>query len=455
MKILYQKLRKKMGDFWWYTILLFLAQRIGDAINMFVGLWIVPKYVSQENLGAVLPLTQFVSFIGLPLGIISIPFMKYLNVYAEKGEYGKVKSLLRDVFVWTGVLSLSVFIIAYFLLPFFFERVRIASGWLGVIVVAVSIFGAVSVIFQNAVQGLKLFSSIVWFNVFSAPLRLVLMILLMPFRALGGYFIGQGAAPTVTVAGSILVLRKKLGKDITPVPYWREDGYAMLRYTLPIAVLTIINVSTASIDALVIRHRLSDFESAGYYVLTRFSDIASYLGTVFLVFLFPMVSSMTVKSDNAARGLLVKSVLGSLASGMIFAVAFYFAGDFVLGLQDVWKCYQPLASHMVWLCILNVFLMGNAAFTTYECARGKFRFLWYLVPIAIFKSASLYLLTGYTFFDGILPASLMSAVAAFDPNRLGVLLAGFILFQSVLFVFFVVDFYFEKCKSRNSPEESC
>jgi hypothetical protein len=102
---------------------------------------------------------------------------------------------------------------------------------------------------------------------------------------------------------------------------------------------------------------------------------------------------------------------------------------------------------MVWLCILNVFLMGNAAFTTYECARGNFRFLWYLVPIAIFKSASLYLLTGYTFFDGILPVSLMSAVADFNPNRLGVVLAGFILFQSVLFVFFVADFYFSKNKN--------
>ena len=38
-------LHEKLGDLWWYTILLFIAQRMGDVINMFIGLWLVPKYV--------------------------------------------------------------------------------------------------------------------------------------------------------------------------------------------------------------------------------------------------------------------------------------------------------------------------------------------------------------------------------------------------------------------------
>ena len=88
MKLL-TSIHAKLGDLWWYTMLLFVAQRFGDVINMFVGIWLVPKYVSPEDLGAVLPLSQFVSLIGLPLGIIAIPFMKYLNLYAEKGEFGK------------------------------------------------------------------------------------------------------------------------------------------------------------------------------------------------------------------------------------------------------------------------------------------------------------------------------------------------------------------------------
>ena len=59
MKTLLDRLHVRLGDFWWYSLMLFAALRFGDLINAFVGLWLVPKYVPSEELGAVLPLTQF------------------------------------------------------------------------------------------------------------------------------------------------------------------------------------------------------------------------------------------------------------------------------------------------------------------------------------------------------------------------------------------------------------
>ena len=439
MKIL-ESIHAKLGDLWWYTLLLFVAQRFGDVINMFVGLWLVPKYVSSEELGAVLPLSQFLSLVGLPLGVIAIPFMKYLNLYAEKGEFGKVKALLRDVFVGTGILAFVSLGLAYFLLPLLFERVRVAAGSLGLLIVGVSLLTSVSCIFQNAVQGLKLYSTTVWLNVLAAPFRLILMLVFMPFRALSGYFIGQGAVPGVTVLGALWTLRKKLDRSVRPVSYWREDGRAMIRYAIPIAVLTVMGTVFSAVDSLIIRHRLSDFESAGYYVITRFSEITSYLGTVFIVFLFPMVASRAAKVQDA-KDILVKTLLGSMGSGLLVAAFLYFSGSFILGLQDVWLPYQSLSLHMFWVCVLNVLLMANAAFTTYESARGSFRFLWYVVPITVVKGVGLYLLTGYTFFEGILPSSWLSAVATFNPNRLGFLLAVFIVAQVLISLCFVIDVF--------------
>ena len=439
MKIL-ESIHAKLGDLWWYTLLLFVAQRFGDVINMFVGLWLVPKYVSSEELGAVLPLSQFLSLVGLPLGVIAIPFMKYLNLYAEKGEFGKVKALLRDVFVGTGILAFVSLGLAYFLLPLLFERVRVAAGSLGLLIVGVSLLTSVSCIFQNAVQGLKLYSTTVWLNVLAAPFRLILMLVFMPFRALSGYFIGQGAVPGVTVLGALWTLRKKLDRSVRPVSYWREDGRAMIRYAIPIAVLTVMGTVFSAVDSLIIRHRLSDFESAGYYVITRFSEITSYLGTVFIVFLFPMVASRAAKVQDA-KDILVKTLLGSMGSGLLVAAFLYFSGSFILGLQDVWIPYQSLSLHMFWVCVLNVLLMANAAFTTYESARGSFRFLWYVVPITVVKGVGLYLLTGYTFFEGILPSSWLSAVATFNPNRLGFLLAVFIVAQVLISLCFVIDVF--------------
>ena len=189
-----RKFRVRLGDLWWYTLLLFAAQRLGDVINMFVGLWLVPKYVPQSELGAVLPLSQFVSFIGIPLAIVATPFSKFLLDYGARGEYGKIKSLVRDVFICTGCLALLTLLFAYVCLPFLFARMRVPVGSLGVLIVAVSILSSVSSVFSSAVQGLKLYSATVLFNVLAAPLRLVLMLVFMPFRPLSGYFVGQGDA---------------------------------------------------------------------------------------------------------------------------------------------------------------------------------------------------------------------------------------------------------------------
>jgi len=439
MKIL-SSLHDRLGDLWWYTILLFVVQRFGDVINMFVGLWLVPKYVPQQELGAVLPLSQFVNLIGLPLGIVAVPFMKYLNVYAERNELGKIKSLLRDAFIWTGILAVATFLIAYFLLPVLFERMRVASGSLGVLIVGISILTSVSVIFQNAVQGLKLYSATVWFNALAAPFRLVLMLVFMPFRPLSGYFMGQGASPGISVVGAIWVLRKRLGKAVKAVPYWKEDGRAMLRYALPVALGTVVAVVGTSVDQLIIRHRLSDFDSAGYYMISRFADIATYLGSVFIIFLFPMVAGKKAKGSDSLK-ILRHSIFGTTIGGLAIAALLWFFGAELLGLQEHWKIYQSLSRHMALLAVVNVSTIVIACLSTYETAQGRFRFMWYSLPITGFKALGLYLLTGYTFFEGAVPASWLQAVAALNPCRLGFLLTAFLATNLFLIVCLCIDIF--------------
>ena len=263
----------------------------------------------------------------------------------------------------------------------------------------------------------------------------------------------EGAAPGVTVLGALWVLRNKLGGSIKAEPYWKEDKWTMIRYTIPVAVLTIVGVVSTSVDSLIIRHRLSDFESGGYYVITRFTEITSYLGTVFLVFLFPMVASRTAKNQSA-RDILFKTLWGSMGSGLVFAFFLAFAGPFILGLQNVWSAYRPLAGHMFWVCILNILLMGNTAFATYESARGCFRFLWYVLPITMVKCVGLYLLTGYGFFDGLLPREWLDTIATLNPNRLGFVIGVLIVTQVLIFVYFIVDVIKPK-RPLTATQEEC
>ena len=427
----FSRLPARMGDLWRYTLLLFAAQRFGDAINLFVGLWLVPKYVPQSELGAVMPLTQFVSFIGIPLAIVAIPFMKFLGEYAARGEMGKVKALLRDVFFGTGAMAVLTLLLAWVAMPFVFERLRIQVGSLGILVVGVSILSAGANIFQNAVQGLKLFQATIWFSAVTAPLRLVLMLVTMPFRALSGYFVGQGASPSVMVLGSLWALRGKLGPSVKAQPYLREDWGRIWRYAWPIALNTVSATVFLSVDQLVIRHRLSEFDSAGYYMISRFAEIANYLGSAFAFFLFPLVAGRPGK-DAESRKVLMHSLLGTFVGGLGIAALLLVGGGALLGLNAQWRVYQPLAFEMFLLAFCNTVTVANSCITTYEMAQGRFRFLWYLLPVCAFKMVLVYCVTGYTFFTGLLPQPWLDAVAAFNPNRLSVVLWTFLAFQLLL-----------------------
>ena len=415
------RLRAKLGDLWWYTILLFVVQRFGDAINMFAGLWLVPKYVPMKELGAVLPLTTIVSFIGIPLSIVSIPFLKFIAVFAEKKEFGKAKALIRDTFIGTAVFAVFSILIAYFILPLFFERLRIENGSLALLLVTVTVLGAVSCIFYNAVTGLKLFSASIWFNALTAPLRLFILIALMPFRPLVGYVAGGAANPIVTIIGSFVVLRRFFKTTRRYESYWKDYGSAIWHYTWPLAVSTMVTIAASNMDALVIRHRLSEFESAGYYIITRFSDISMQLGSVFVAFLIPLLAGKN-GADHESKKLTLQSVIGMTAAGSLLSIALALFGRPLLELSDIWSPYAPLTPHMVALSVCSSIGMASLCITTTLTARSQFGFLWLFLPIQIIKSLLLYMLTGYSFFSEWMPNEMINALAAFNPCRLSVVI---------------------------------
>lgn len=93
----------------------------------------------------------------------------------------------------------------------------------------------------------------------------------------------------------------------------------MVRYAIPFLAFTFFTNLSGTVDLLVIRHRLSDFESAGYYMISRFTDIATYVGSAFVLFLFPMVAGLRTGSPDG-RKVLLHSVVGTAVCGILIAM---------------------------------------------------------------------------------------------------------------------------------------
>lgn len=414
----FARLRSRCGEFWWWSALIFLSCRAGDAINAFIGLWLVPRWVPTDELGAALPIMQAGTLFGLPIAILVIPFSRWLALYASRGEKGKIKRLLKIVLGGVAATFVLAVLTARFVLPHLFERLRVAEGSLGLLIVFAGLVGPFASTFSNALQGLKRFGTLALVNFLSAPVRLVTMLAAMPFRALSGYMVGQVSSPAMTVAVAAFTLRKELGAGVKSEALGRADVMAMLRYALPIAVHTSACCLLATWQSLLFRQRLPEVESAAFYIISRLAEVTAYAGLSIAVVAFPFAAEAGQKGGAESLRIAKRMIFGALVPGALLSILFIFIARPVMRAVPVWSDYEayawmlPLYAAKITLCA------ATSAFVSCETAAANFRFLWYWLPLMFAETLGLVALTGYGAFSGILPDAAVEWMKATGAARL-------------------------------------
>jgi len=422
------KIKNRLGELWWYTIVFFFAQQIGAVINAFIGLWLVPKYIPQSELGAVLPLASLGGLIGLPLTILMMPFLKFLTKYMAQGEDGKVKALLRDVFILSGMIFLVIAGLSYFFVPLVFTRMRVENGNLSMLIIVSGIIGAVVPVFSTALQALKKFRLLTLFGFLGTVLRLVTLWIALPIRGLSGYFVGQIVPLGFGIIASLYVLSSHLGRSVKMASYWNEDWKPILKFTAWNALLYTVGHLSSTTEGFVIRHRLSNIDSSGFYIISRFAEISFYVSSACAVVLFPLISEQHEKGIEQEYRLMTKPIIMSFFSGLLSAVVLTPAVYYLFLFKLDWNIYLPLISYLFPLCLVHVIRGSAYCFIMYKTARNEFEFIPWYVFISISEIVVLYCLTGYTFFTPWIPESWSDALFAFNPCRLSVVV-GIILFH--------------------------
>ena len=400
MKIL-TKLHTRLGDFWWYSLMLFCACRAADLLNAFVGLWLVPKYVDPSELGAVMPLTQFANFLAIPVAAFANTFRNELTRLSINKEFGKLKTLMRGVFAATAVFLFVAIIVARFTLPLFLERIRIVEGSLGLVIIAASFVSAVAPIYSNALQALKKFKAQSILSIVGAPVRLIAMIIAMPFRAITGYFVGQAAVPVFTIASSVVALRKEL--SVKAEPYWNRATVKKFAGLLAIFLSWgFVTGFYGLVESTVIRQRLPDLDSAGYYIATRFSEIANYLLCAINFAIFPFAAELAAKK-NDLRPLILKSTAATCIFSTIVALPFVFFGQHIFALLPHGDQYAAYWWAIPWLIGIGALLALTTLYVTAEISANHFGFLKWYLPCDIIYASLLLFVTGHGYFTSLMP----------------------------------------------------
>ena len=414
------KLHARLGDFWWYSLMLFCACRAGDLLNAFVGLWLVPKYVDPSELGAVMPLTQFANFLAIPIAAFANTFRNELTRLSIGKEFGKLKTLMRGVFAATAVFLFLAIVVARFLLPAFLERIRIVEGSLGLVIIAASFVGAVAPIYTNALQALKKFKAQSAINIFGAPIRLITMLIAMPFRAISGYFVGQASTPVFNIAASVFSLRKEL--SVKAEPYWSKETFRKFSALLAIFLASgAVGGFYGVTESTIIRQRLPDLDSAGYYMATRFSEIATYLFGAVSFALFPMAADLADRPTERRR-LVVKALLANFGFCALVSAASALFGRQVINFLPHGDKYAAYWWAIPWLTAITAIGSIQGFYTTAEIAAGRFGFMKWLLPADLAYPILLLAVTGYGYFANILPPSWTAFLDAHNVRSLETML---------------------------------
>lgn len=427
--------------------MLFCACRAADVLNVFVGLWLVPKYVDPSELGAVTPLSNFAGFLALPIAVFATTFRNEVSRLSIDGEFGKLKTLLKSVF-WTSAIFIAVATIAsHFVLPVFLERIRIVNGSLGVIIIATAFITAVAPIFTNALQALKKFKANAVMNMVGGPIRLLTMLALMPFRALSGYFAGQGASPTFNIIAAVFCLRKEL--SVPAEPYWtKKVTRKFTKLFLIFAVSGAASAMASLVESTILRQRLPDIDSAGYYMATRFAEIAGFLFMTLCFTIFPITAELAAKGKDT-RPLLMKAAGASLVFSTMVAIPFFFIGEQLLAFLpngDTYSAYWWVIPCQIGISYLAAFL---ALYTTTEISANRFNFMKWMIPFDLAYCAALLAVTGHGYFSEYIPCSWSTFLQAHNIRSLETMLLWIASFNAIKVVGCIIEM--TTCKNARGP----
>ena len=371
------------------ALLLFLALRAGDLVNVAAGLWFVPRYVLPEDIGAVLPVSSFATFLALPVFAFAMVMMRESACLYAAGERGKVKSLLRGMFAVFAALLVAFLTLAAVVVPRFLGAMRVSDASVGVLAVSAAFLGCLAPVYTDALQALKRFAPLAAVELGGSVVRFLVMLAVMPVKALAGYFAGQVALPLFRIAGSVLALHRDLA--VPPSPYWNAAAARRIFLAfLAVVAYQATPMAASLVEQTWLRTSLPFEISAGYYMVSRFADFLHYLTFPLMLVMFPYTAEAAQQS-RSTRPFVLKCSAVAVAAAAVMSVAYSLWGRELLGLVPTGDCYAEYVRYMPWLVLITVLTTCQVFYTNAEVSAGRYGFLCWLVPLHLAYPALLHL----------------------------------------------------------------
>lgn len=409
-----------MTAFWRQSLLLFLSLRAGDLVTLAAALWFVPRFVSPEDLGAILPVTSFASFLAMPIYACALVTMKLSTDLTGRGLRGERTTLLRGVFTAFALLLLLSLGCAALLLPNYLTQMRLTTPSVGFFIIAAALLGCFAPVYTDALQALKRFGTLGAVEFCSVLARVGVFALIMPHRPLVGYFAGQSAQPLCRIVGGCTALWREL---IAPAkPFWtRQTLTTAIRLYIGTLLYLGLSMAEGVMEQSVIRTQLAATDSAGYYMISRFSDFLYLITIPLLWVMFPHTAD-AAREGRPTRTFVLPASAITLGVSIFAALIYIPWGTTLLALLPNGANYSAFAHFMPFLVLATGLTSCQVFYTNAELSAGRFSFLAWFGPLNLIGVAVLHFGRNlFTSFNAVL--IFLLAIAALRALCTGIALA--------------------------------
>ena len=397
-------LRARVGDLWWYSLMMSIVGLFVSVLNLIVGAFLVPAKVPLHDMGAIAPFQSMMITVFSVANIVAYLGLKYTSRFHVEEKPGHIKSLFRHILLVTFLISVvAVVFLLLFRVPIQL-RFKFADSRV-VIAVAGCLFLAPFIpVLKSMARGVMAFGGVVISNILLSVTRLILILLLLERGGLLGYWTATFGSSFVLVLFLFWLLRGYLKPSLTATSY-KEHRLEMGGFLRSGGLVPVIIGISILVESVAIRNFTSIEDSAGYYMAMVFGSIPLFLSCAITPFLLPMITQRQHKGEDGGS-LLLQSVSVIMILGTVLVIGFGLSGNWLLNLREVWRIHASY-SPLIWkIGVVSVLQGVITAFSEHENACNKFKYVKVYITIYLLDMICVYSFLGWGAFQGILPAGI-------------------------------------------------
>ena len=354
---------------------------------MIVGLFIVPVYIDTATIGALPALINFTGFIALPLTLLMNTALKFISIFKQRGEQGKIDQLLRDLTWLLLAVSAGILLMVHFQSDYLQAKAKINEPKLVWFIGLTAITTCWLPLAINTARGMGYFKAIILSKLVGPVVRLLLVLLFIRQLQVTGYFAAYFLSQLAVIFFLAFCLRKSFGARSAGTSY-RKHYKEICHYLFFFTLFGVTTHFIRTAETFVIRVGLTDLESGGYYMISRFGEIPYSMALAVVVFLFPLASD-AYEAGEKTHKMHIQAIGLVVFIGIVFTFILACLGHWILSLNKGWASFNEFGE-MMWLVSAIFTCKGVfAVHALHELSVQRFRFICYFIPIVLIETLAL------------------------------------------------------------------